>query len=94
VAVGALLGAIVEVLDDDGLAAGVAALQEHHHLVGLEELHHGGAGERGRERAAREMAKENNGRAGRPSMNPPRTLNPNPNPPSLVPSQHPHSYNT
>ena len=41
-AVGALLGAIVEVLDDDGLAASVAALQEHDHLVGLEELHHGG----------------------------------------------------
>jgi len=39
----ALLGAIVEVLDDDSLATGVAALQEHDHLVGLEELHHGAA---------------------------------------------------
>jgi len=38
-----LLGAIVEVLDDDSFATGVTALQEHDHLIGLEELHHGAA---------------------------------------------------
>lgn len=40
VAVRTLLGAIVEVLHDDSLAAGIAALQEHDHFVGLQELHH------------------------------------------------------
>jgi hypothetical protein len=37
----AFLGAIVKVLHDDSLAAGIAALQEHHNLVRLQELHHG-----------------------------------------------------
>ena len=39
-AVGALFGAIIKVLDDDDLTGGVAALQEYHHLVGLQELYH------------------------------------------------------
>jgi hypothetical protein len=84
VAVGALLGAIVEVLDDDGLATGVPALQEHDHLVGLEELHHRAAI---RDRDAcdvrapqrhREMAKEE-GRCLASHIMKPLRLTPNPN---------------
>lgn len=40
VAVGAVAGTLVEGADDDGLAAGVPALEDDHSLVGLQELHH------------------------------------------------------
>ncbi|GER52620.1 F-box and associated interaction domains-containing protein [Striga asiatica] len=39
-AVEAVAGAVVEVLEDGGLVAGVAALEEYHRLVRLDEFHH------------------------------------------------------